>query len=152
MSIQIVLRIKDEWIQDFKSKGGHMPGWIYLEMNQKFYPDDDWIDNPIVILGWWLNSIRDVLNGRENQGICFMEGPFFIEAIDDGKNLALKSEDGEVNWVVDKTQFAKEIIRVSNQLIRDLYSSDLRGKADALAEGVKLVNDALSQTRNPGQS
>ncbi|MBF7073938.1 hypothetical protein ISG33_11055 [Glaciecola sp. MH2013] len=141
--MNIKLKFKNEWLEEYKNKQGLAPAWIYLECNNEHYPDDEWIDNPATVLGWWLYSIKELLNGNEGQGLSFMEGPFFINAKLDGDNLILDSEDGKVSWKVNAHDFANTLIKSANETARTFYNAGLKEASENLNQGAKDLRAVL---------
>jgi len=145
--MKIVLKINNEWLQEYKRKDSLVPAWIYLQNGDESYPDDEWIDNPVVVIGWWLHSIAELLSNREGQGMSFMEGPFYLDVVTDGDNFLLNSEDKKISWVVRKSDLAKEVMRTANEMSRALHSQGMDDLAQKLNEGVKAVRLSLKNAR-----
>ncbi len=143
--MEIVLKFKDEWVEEYGAKNRLIPAWIYLQHEGKCYPDDDWIDNPTVLLGWWLHSVSDLLKGGEGQGISFMEGPFFVAAALKGEDFILESEDSEISWVVNKLDMAKELMKVANQAARKLHDTGLTELSENLNGGIKELKTVVKK-------
>lgn len=140
--MKIILKFNDEWVEEYGNKGSLIPAWIYFEHQGEFYPDNDWIDNPTILLGWWLYSIEEILLSKEGQGLSFMEGPFHINIYEDDDNLIFKSEDKEISWVVNKFDFAKELVRVANQAsskFNDLGFNELSKNLNASINRVRVA-------------
>ena len=54
-------------------------GQIWWEVEGACFPDEDWWDNPIILLDWWLNALVSVVHlGEETCQFSFMEGPYWI--------------------------------------------------------------------------
>lgn len=52
-------------------------GPIWLEMDGQLFPNDEWYDFPVVILGWWLNNMRPLVLNQATRCQCpFMDGPY----------------------------------------------------------------------------
>ncbi len=144
--MNILLKFREDWLQDYKDKDQSLvPAWIYFEHNGEFYPDDDWIDNPATLLGWWLHSITELLQGREGQGLSFMEGPFFIKITLNNSELLLECEEGHISWKVDSFELSKELIRAANEASRKFYEAGMLKISENLNEGIKSLKKALSE-------
>ncbi|HLA94729.1 MAG TPA: hypothetical protein VK612_03335 [Pyrinomonadaceae bacterium] len=74
--MSFVVRLKPE---TFKNNN-NVTGVIYLELNGNCFPDNLWFDFPVIILGWWLENLRPVIQGRSIGVKCyFMDGPVRFE-------------------------------------------------------------------------
>jgi hypothetical protein len=60
-----------------RSGMGSVTGQVFLRGPTGDFPESGWSDFPVVILGWWIEGLIDLLAGREEsfQGM-FMDGPF----------------------------------------------------------------------------
>lgn len=60
--------------------GNQTYGRIWVELDGAAFPDDEWIDFPVVIVGWWLQNIRTLILGNVSECRCrFMDGPYYFE-------------------------------------------------------------------------
>jgi len=138
--MHINLKFKDEWLLDYKQRTENqnlVPAWIYLEHENEYYPDNDWIDNPAILFGWWFTSIVDLLQGGIGQGFDFMEGPYSININIDNDLIILNSDDNKITWEVNKKEFIDELIRAGNEVSRTFYNAGLDGLSQSLNEHVK---------------
>ena len=142
--MDIVISFNEEWLEEYK-KDSLIPAWIYFRHQGRCYPDDEWIDNPEVILGWWLHSITELIEGKAGQGLCFMEGPFFVSAEIKGGSFILKSEDKQIDWRVDKKELADSLIKAANKTSRKFHEHGLLEASRKLNEGVSDLRRALEQ-------
>jgi hypothetical protein len=101
-------------------------GVIYVQMEDVFFPDADWYDFPVRILGWWSNNLFYVIQNCDND-FLFMDGPF-------GFSLKMKNEnDILISFHTDRKEtlthstslvhFTKELIQAS-QLVLDKASQN----------------------------
>jgi hypothetical protein len=51
--------------------------WQYQNI---YYPDEKWSDRGIGVLGCWIGTIMDFLEGKTQGQFPFLEGPYFIAA------------------------------------------------------------------------
>lgn len=60
-----------------RSEMGSVTGPVFLRGPTEDFPETGWSDFPVVILGWWIEGLTEVVAGRELsfQGM-FMDGPF----------------------------------------------------------------------------
>ena len=64
---------------EFK-KSRLVSGPIWLEVEKQNFPSQQWNDFPVVILGWWLEAIADLVSKKAGSAKClFMDGPYYFE-------------------------------------------------------------------------
>ncbi|ABC28905.1 hypothetical protein HCH_02074 [Hahella chejuensis KCTC 2396] len=97
--------------------GGLLPMFICLQEGGDCYPADDWVDNAEVVVGWWTQSVIDLIKGGEGQGICFMEGGYDIDLKYKSEVFYLDSEDGEISWIVSKEGVINALVGAYEKLI-----------------------------------
>jgi hypothetical protein len=96
-------------------------GHIWFENGQFSFPDRAWYDFPVIILGWWANSLAELLgNRRDKCELYFMDGPYklVVEAIENNIwNIRfLKDTNSGI-------QFMYELLVDYKRLIRQVFSS-----------------------------
>jgi hypothetical protein len=63
-----------------RSAAGLVFGKVYLLVNGTAFPDPDWTDFALVVLGWWCRAACQLLDGEAGRvQVRFMEGPFAVE-------------------------------------------------------------------------
>lgn len=66
-------------LQTFRQtpKTGNVTGVIFLEWRGASFPEQGWLDFPVILLGWWMDAWLqlEVPTRREVQWV-FMEGPY----------------------------------------------------------------------------
>jgi hypothetical protein len=62
-----------------RNPSGNVTGRICLSVGAEYFPDPQWNDFPIIILGWWIEGLLEVVHGRAKtfEG-RFMDGPYFF--------------------------------------------------------------------------
>ncbi|MBO0950617.1 hypothetical protein [Fibrella forsythiae] len=61
------------------SSSGNIHGVLYFETSDKIFPDTDWNDFVVVLLGWWVESAINLKQGLSKQErLRFMDGPYSI--------------------------------------------------------------------------
>jgi hypothetical protein len=71
-----------------RSSSGNITGIIHVEADGFVFPEVEWDDFVVIILGWWLNDIIGLISGSTKNCSCqFMDGPlqFNIEVKDPKK-------------------------------------------------------------------
>ena len=66
-----------------RSRSGAITGILCLKLGALSFPDGDWSDFPIVVLGWWLEALGNLRTGR-SVDLRFMDGPFFVRLTQQG--------------------------------------------------------------------
>lgn len=59
-----------------QAAGGAVAGQLHVETDDLCFPDDGWWDFPLVVLGWWLTTLRTA--SASDFELRFMDGPFRI--------------------------------------------------------------------------
>ena len=60
-----------------RSAMGMIAGKIWIERDGLGFPEENWWDDPAIILNWWISAIDRLLNGLSNTAdLDFMEGQF----------------------------------------------------------------------------
>jgi len=80
------VRVTDESISVLKS--GLVTGVVYVDFGPFQFPDLNWDDFVVVILGWWLTAQVDLLRGAASQvQLRFMDGPLRISMQNEAADL-----------------------------------------------------------------
>lgn len=58
---------------------GSITGTVYWDLDGISFPDDQWSDFVVVILGWWIGEANRLLAGQRHGRLSFMDGPYQIE-------------------------------------------------------------------------
>jgi hypothetical protein len=57
-------------------------GPIWLEFDDLALPIKGWTDFPVIILGWWLNNLKPLINSQSIKCEClFMDGSYMFEVV-----------------------------------------------------------------------
>lgn len=59
----------------YSSQSGGLTGEVYFDFSGNHFPEEGWIDFPVVIIGWWLEALHSASDTYE---FHFMDGPFFL--------------------------------------------------------------------------
>lgn len=88
----IMIEIVAEPLSLRRSGMGSITGQIFLRGPMAGFPDEGWSDFPVVILGWWIEGLTDVVVGKESsfQGL-FMDGPYAFVVRREGSS-------GRISW------------------------------------------------------
>ncbi len=65
-----------------RSQHGGITGQLVVRVDGKAFPGERWSDFPIVVLGWWLGQVANLLSGSSEASCRFMDGPFAFDLRD----------------------------------------------------------------------
>jgi len=150
--MKIVIDINEELLLDNSSTPELTSMFMHIEHDEESYPCDDWIDNPSVVLGWWLYSFNEIASGGEGQGFNFMEGPFFINSKYENESLALTSEDREFSCTIGLIDFGEQLCKAMNQASRIFYKMGIKPIAEGFDKEVATLKQTLSNLEKSGSS
>lgn len=145
--MKIVVDINDEMKRQNSSNPELTSMFLCLEHEGHYYPSEDWIDNPAIVLGWWLFSITDIINGGEGQGFNFMEGPYSISSNLRGNHLILTSEDNIILWNVELYGFARELLKAMNQVSKFFYEMGITDVSEGFNREMDILRKLLQKNR-----
>ena len=60
------------------TKASPATGEVHVRFGDVDFPGTDWSDFAVVVLGWWLEQITDLLEQRARVQMKFMDGPFAV--------------------------------------------------------------------------
>lgn len=77
--MSFIIKVLPETME--KGKSSAIPGKIWIQIDSKSVPCEEWWDFPVPILGWWCDAISDFLENKDRIALLdFMDGPFTIHA------------------------------------------------------------------------
>ncbi len=57
-------------------------GQIWFDVEKEAFPDNRWVDFPVIILGWWLENLKPLVFAKETLCECrFMDGPYLFKVL-----------------------------------------------------------------------
>jgi|GEM_PF-3671431 len=118
-------------IESFKfDPKGTSTGVVFLEIDNKFFPDSVWSDFPDVILGWWLEGFIQLLSFNE-QGyyeLLFMDGPckwvIDYDGSQDVKINCYRYDKIEVSTREKIDKILESLLSVVNDFLRFCHEND----------------------------
>jgi hypothetical protein len=121
-------------------RGAHnITGRIWIDLGGTAFPERDWNDFPVVILGWWLRALQGLLlQTTRSDAFLFMDGPYeYRVAVLDGARWQLHlvrrghTEHVLTTGTVAALGFASSITCAASELIRACtdrgWSTDVQG-------------------------
>lgn len=98
---------------------------IYLEIDEKVFPDIEWTDFSIVILHWWNEEFIKQVSGKEKGRYEFMDGPFYFELTSNSSDVYSLSIFEEKAYHVDeifktnisKHNFFSTLLKASDKIL-----------------------------------
>ncbi|WP_157759091.1 hypothetical protein [Cystobacter fuscus] len=133
------------------ARSGRITGVIMLRDEDRSFPDDEWNDTPVVVLGWWLEELTRLFSGKASTAQCrFMDGPFAFDATRHGNEIVLQcrrrrqsSEQVVLEGRVPLDAFMWALVASASQVVA---ACEERGwKSDELNRLKDLVRVAKSE-------
>jgi hypothetical protein len=128
-----------------RSSLGSISGTLAVRLGDFVFPDENWSDFPVVVLGWWHDAARSRQAAREGR-FPFMDGPFEFRASPplDGVSGVVFEKQGAQGFrqlhsgLLDPDEIAAELARASREIVRECRS---RGWAD---DDVSKLSQAIN--------
>jgi hypothetical protein len=84
-----------------QGKKGSVTGVVYFEFSSdRQFPVAGWNDFVIVIANWWLAALQLTVQGQAETDFRFVDGPYWITVISQGKRLRLRCTEDRRGGVV----------------------------------------------------
>jgi hypothetical protein len=105
-----------------QSKRGAVTGVVYFEFSpEKQFPGAGWNDFVVVLTNWWIAALDQIIAGRPQADLLFMDGPYWITANSQGKDLTLTcTEDRDAgvtyNVVVQLDDLKRELSALAREV------------------------------------
>lgn len=106
-----------------RSKSGKITGEIYLNFEERYFPEVGWNDFPVIILNWWSEVFSHEKSGRYS----FMDGPFYfiISKASNTHYLETFYDDRPIfSTLIDIDIFKKSLINVIGALLSVIEKND----------------------------
>ena len=118
-----------------QSKRGSVTGVVYFDFGSVGqFPCAGWNDFVVVILTWWWAALEELIQDSEEVCLHFMDGPYWITAIAQGRDILLRcTEDrtgaGVLYEVIVAVEDLKyELMSFSSQLLSACAKADIRSE------------------------
>ena len=106
-------------------------GSISIQADDIFFPEQDWNDFVIIILGWWIKGAYSLLSGDLNTCTnSFMDGPYEFDFHKKGAlwKIILKQRRRDIKVIYEMQEnpslIIKDLLEVSNKVIQQSIISD----------------------------
>lgn len=98
---------------------------LHLTIGEQVFPSAPFLDFPIIVLTWWLESLTDLSNGVKRVRNSYMSGPFEFVVENDGAMLFIacrqRTLSGERNLIsaqgIPLTAYAAALISAATILL-----------------------------------
>lgn len=103
-----------------RSSNGNVTGLVCLRVGEEHFPDSQWNDFPIIVLGWWIAGLLEIVQGQADtfEG-RFMDGPysFIVDAVHGFRaDMALCAPQMRVNQAIDFRALVVSAVAAGAQL------------------------------------
>jgi hypothetical protein len=95
-------------------RSGSITGRVCLRFGDRFFPELDWSDFPVVVLEWWLGSFK-----ASAPVLRFMDGPFRVVLDPAAGTACLMREETLVDGVeVDEAGLCRSVRKAARSALR----------------------------------
>jgi hypothetical protein len=109
-------------------KNGNILCNFYLKIEQYYFPSKNWLDFPVIVLGWWLDGYRKLFEAKEPIINSLMNGPYgFTSQLIDSNSVKLcffqRSRSGErelFTHILPIDEYKGSLIQAAEDLINVL--------------------------------
>lgn len=147
--MRLVLDFDDETLRRYDARGAPLLFYVAVEHDGVYFPDRQWLDFGCVVLGWWTMAILRLLEGSEEEDLCFMDGPYTLRARRLDAMVTVRSVEGPpFAATTTLPRLRKELASSANAALRHVAALGLRGDdVAALEAGLrKLQRPSSGQT------
>lgn len=135
----------------------NVTGIVFFEFGTFQFPQRDWNDFVVVILGWWLDATTKLVAAGEGETeLYFMDGPYALRIVLESGILKIsrgrddvQTEDSRFNFEVDAHGFLRAIYDASTTILSACASRDwMTADIETLQLGVsRLHSDGLDASK-----
>jgi hypothetical protein len=114
-----------------RSEGGQIAGVVSVEIGSVAFPDSNWSDSVVVVLGWWLSAITSLRSGDGSRAeLLFMDGPFRIDLVAGGRGILFVSLVGrnclQLSAVTDAWTLEESLLKAARAVDRACFEREWR--------------------------
>jgi len=70
----------------------NVTGPLAVRLGDAWFPEREWNDFPVIVLGWWVSQLPDLAQGIDRE-FAFMDGPFRFSVIFEAGGARIVLED-----------------------------------------------------------
>lgn len=131
--MDIKVEFDDEQLVWFKNGEGSLFFEVTWEDKEIHYPMDNWSDFGDIVLGMWITTILELLEGANEGEFLFMDGPYLVKAKYYRKTgmVALSPKGLDVVWNMQLTELVKKLIQALDKAREELAKREIREKQQA---------------------
>ncbi|EAZ91006.1 hypothetical protein [Crocosphaera chwakensis] len=121
---------------------------INWECEKIYYPDQNWSDLGIAVLGCWIGTVQELIKGKNEAEFIFLDGPYFLAAKYNKKSgiLQLTPEGLDIKCQIKLSDFIDKLIIAIEQVHQELKQRNIREKEQmSLEKGINILKDSLKQ-------
>ena len=108
---------------------GLITGIIMWNLNGTAFPDDEWNDFVVVILGWWTSALLRLLcNNSTAEMLDMMDGPFSVVCNGSGESVSCQFVERRLHgavavasWAGKTRDLAREILAAGKYALRTCH-------------------------------
>ncbi len=141
-------------IDTLRKGESNITGVISLQVGDVYFPEQDWNDFPVIVLGWWLTELLRLWHGElkaaEGVQCLFMDGDFYYTVSARGERWLIECVDGRPDGEVvaeaevDRTEFMKQIINSATQTLNACrahrwHTADTKALAVMVKRGAREI-------------
>ncbi len=131
-------------------EGSPVAGVVFFRLGDLDFPESGWTDFPVVILGWWCQSLSRALAGGASCVVLeFMDGPFEVRVsgpIATVVRCDLVGPGRGQSYDINFQQLVRTVLMAGSAVLKMVASSGR--DEDALALGVSSVRAEFARRFN----
>ena len=108
-----------------QSKKGAVTAVVYFDFApDRLFPRTAWNDFVLIVTGWCLAALEEVLRGSRETRLRFMDGPYWVDIVSEGSSVVLRcTEDrkgaGQIyEELVSRDVLERELHKLANDVLR----------------------------------
>ncbi len=129
-------------------------GVVWLRVNGSEFPERGWVDNVVVLLGWWVESVQRMLaDAAACESLDFMEGDYAVRLRRLGDSIRMEFVEGGVERFegvsVGPMELAVKLLEVAEGVLVD-GEPWWRASQDylVLEEATRRLGEAVARRRD----
>ncbi|MBN3941447.1 MAG: hypothetical protein V7L21_34390 [Nostoc sp.] len=132
-------------------RGGNILCNFYLEVNEIYFPDNPWLDFPVIVLKWWIDNCILLINTDGEIDNSFMNGPYEFITVKNQDSIKLSFRKRSLNNFDDIatpveipfSTYRQALLQAADILINALEQYSVSGRElDKLKASVNLFRSS----------